>query len=312
MTAYIVRRLLWMLPTLFFVALVTFAFMHLVPGGPWDASGRPISDTLEEQLRAKYGLDEPVWRQFLTYIGNLLQGDLGVSFRLQGRPVTGAILDGLEVSAVLGSLGFLFAVVVGVPLGVLAALNKNRALDYLSLSFATLGASAPSFILGILLIVVFAVWLDVFPVFGWQRIWWIIPDPKYAVLPVITLGALPAAYLARITRAAVLEVLDQDYIRTARAKGIQERSVVLRHVVKNSLVPVLTVMGPLAATLVTGSFIVETVFGVPGIGKQFVTAVFQRDYGMIMGTTLFYAFLVAVANLLVDVAYAVVDPRVRY
>ena len=212
----------------------------------------------------------------------------------------------------LGLLAFLFAIAVGIPLGVLAALKRNKFADYASMSFATLCASTPSFIIGILLIVVFAVWLDLLPVFGWEIWWWVIPEPQYAVLPTIALGALPAAYLARVTRASVLEVLDEDYVRTARAKGLRENVILIRHVVKNSLVPVLTVAGPLAAVLVTGSFIVETVFGIPGIGRQFVTAIFQRDYGLIMGTTLFYATVVVFANFLVDVAYSAVDPRIRY
>ena len=312
MTAYVIRRLLWLAPVLFFVALITFLLMHAVPGGPWDTKDRPISDTLEQQLDAKYGLDEPIWRQFLIFSWNALHGDLGVSFQLQGRPVSAIILERLEVTAVLGLLALLFAVAVGVSLGVLAALHRNTFLDYLSVTFATVAASTPSFVLGILLIVVFAVQLGWLPVFGWEQRWWLIPDPKQAILPTITLGALPAAYLARVTRAAVLDVLQQDYVRTARAKGLRERSVLFRHIAKNALIPVLTVAGPLAASLVTGSFIVETVFGIPGIGKQFVTSVFQRDYGMIMGTTLFYAAVVAVANLMVDMMYALVDPRIRY
>jgi oligopeptide transport system permease protein len=167
-------------------------------------------------------------------------------------------------------------------------------------------------VLGILLIVVFAVQLGWLPVFGWDQRFWLFPDPKQAILPTITLGALPAAYLARITRASVLEVVQQDYVRTARAKGLHQQVVVLRHILKNALIPILTVSGPLVASLVTGSFIVETVFGIPGIGKQFVASVFQRDYGMIMGITLFYACVVVIANLIVDMLYAVVDPRIRY
>jgi len=312
MASYAIKRLFWTLPVLFFIALITFVLMHLVPGGPWDASGRPVSETLEAQLRVKYGLDQPLTEQFGTYMWNLLQGDLGISFSLQGRAVTSILFDGLKVSAVLGLLAFLFAITVGIPLGVLAALKRNKFADYASMSFATLCASTPSFILGILLIVVFAVWLDLLPVFGWEIWWWVIPEPQYAVLPTIALGALPAAYLARVTRASVLEVLDQDYVRTARAKGLRENVILIRHVVKNSLIPVLTVAGPLAAVLVTGSFIVETVFGIPGIGRQFVTAIFQRDYGLIMGTTLFYATVVVFANFVVDVAYSAVDPRIRY
>ncbi len=312
MTGYIFRRLLWLAPVLFFAALITFLLMHLVPGGPWDTKNRPISPQLREQLEAKYGLDEPVWRQFLTFSGNALQGDLGVSFQYQDRPVTQIIREGLEVSAVLGLMALAFALVVGVSLGVAAAVRQNSAIDYASVFLVTVAASTPSFVLGILLIVVFAVQLGWLPVFGWEKVWWLFPNWKQAILPTITLGALPAAYIARITRASVLEVLQQDYVRTARAKGLRERIVLGRHVLKNAVIPVLTVSGPIAATLVTGSFIVETVFAIPGLGKQFVSAVFQRDYGMIMGTTIFYAFVIAVANLLVDMTYAAVNPRIRY
>ncbi len=311
MMAFVLRRLLWLAPVLFFVAVVTFLLMHAVPGGPWDSSGRPVSSTLERQLDAKYGLDEPLWRQFITFSGNAVQGDLGISFQLQGRSVSSIIVDGLGVTAVLGLFALVFAVVVGVSLGVLAALKQNTLVDYLSVTFATLGASTPSFVLGILLIVVFGVQLGWLPVFGWEQKWWLFPDPRQAILPTITLGMLPAAYLARVTRAAVVEVLQQDYVRTAEAKGLRERSILMRHVARNASIPILTVAGPLAASLVTGSFIVETVFGIPGIGKQFVTAVFQRDYGVIMGVTLFYAAVIAVANLMVDMMYSVVDPRIR-
>jgi oligopeptide transport system permease protein len=311
-TAYVFQRLLWLGVVLFAVAVITFALMHAVPGGPWDTKDKPVSPTLERQLNAKYGLDQPVWRQFITFTSNAVRGDLGVSFQMQGRPVTEVILQGLEVTAVLGLFAFAFAVVVGVPLGVLAALYRNTAADWLSVAFATAGASVPSFVLGIGLILLFSVSLGWLPVFGWEQTWWLLPDPRYAILPTITLGALPAAYLARVTRASVLDVLEHDYVRTARAKGLRERWVIGKHVLKNAMIPVLTVSGPLVAALITGSFIVETVFGIPGLGKQFVTSVFQRDYGVIMGVTLFYAAVIALANLAVDLAYAAVDPRIRY
>ncbi len=312
MTGYIIRRLLWLAPVLFFAALVTFLLMHLVPGGPWDTNDRPLSPALEEQLENKYGLNEPIWRQFLTFSWNAVQGDLGVSFQYQDRPVTSIIREGMEVSAVLGLMALTFALVVGVTLGVVAAVRHNGVIDYASVFFATAAASTPSFVLGILLIVVFAVHLGWLPVFGWEKSWWLFPNWKQAILPTVTLGAMPAAYIARITRAAVLEVLEQDYVRTARAKGLQERLVLGRHVLKNAMIPVLTVSGPIAASLVTGSFIVETVFAVPGLGKQFVASVLQRDYGMIMGTTIFYAWVIAMANLFVDVMYVAVNPRIRY
>ena len=312
MTGYVLRRLLWLAPVLFFVTLITFVLMHLVSGGPWDTKDRPISPQLREQLESKYGLDEPVWEQFLTYSWNALHGDLGVSFQYQDRSVTEIIREGVEVSAVLGLMALAFALAVGVTLGVVAAVRQNSPIDYASVFLSTFAASTPSFVLGILLIVVFAVQLGWLPVFGWEKAWWLFPNWKQAILPTITLGALPAAYIARITRASVLEVLQQDYVRTARAKGLHERLVLGRHVLKNAVVPILTVSGPIAASLVTGSFIVETVFAIPGLGKQFVASVFQRDYGMIMGTTIFYAAIIAVANLVVDMVYVAVNPRIRY
>ena len=312
MTGYVLRRLLWLAPVLFFVTLITFVLMHLVSGGPWDTKDRPISPQLREQLESKYGLDEPVWEQFLTFSWNALHGDLGVSFQYQDRSVTEIIREGVEVSAVLGLMALAFALAVGVTLGVVAAVRQNSPIDYASVFLSTFAASTPSFVLGILLIMVFAVQLGWLPVFGWEKAWWLFPNWKQAILPTITLGALPAAYIARITRASVLEVLEQDYVRTARAKGLHERLVLGRHVLKNAVVPILTVSGPIAATLVTGSFIVETVFAIPGLGKQFVASVFQRDYGMIMGTTIFYAAIIAVANLVVDMVYVAVNPRIRY
>ena len=312
MTGYVLRRLLWLAPVLFFVTLITFVLMHLVPGGPWDTKDRPISPQLREQLESKYGLDEPVWQQFLTFSWNALHGDLGVSFQYQDRSVTEIIREGVEVSAVLGLMALAFALVVGVTLGVVAAVKQNSPIDYASVFLSTFAASTPSFVLGILLIVVFAVQLGWLPVFGWEKAWWLFPNWKQAILPTVTLGALPAAYVARITRASVLEVLQQDYVRTARAKGLHERLVLGRHVLKNAVVPILTVSGPIAASLVTGSFIVETVFAIPGLGKQFVASVFQRDYGMIMGTTIFYAAVIAMANLVVDMMYVAVNPRIRY
>jgi oligopeptide transport system permease protein len=312
MTGYVLRRLLWLAPVLFFVTLITFVLMHLVSGGPWDTKDRPISPQLREQLESKYGLDDPVWEQFLTYSWNALHGDLGVSFQYQDRSVTEIIREGVEVSAVLGLMALAFALAVGVTLGVVAAVKQNSPIDYASVFLSTFAASTPSFVLGILLIMVFAVQLGWLPVFGWEKAWWLFPNWKQAILPTITLGALPAAYIARITRASVLEVLEQDYVRTARAKGLHERIVLGRHVLKNAVVPILTVSGPIAAGLVTGSFIVETVFAIPGLGKLFIASVFQRDYGMIMGTTIFYAAIIAVANLVVDMVYVAVNPRIRY
>ncbi len=304
MAGYLVRRTLWLGVVLFLVALITFVLMHAVPGGPWDRE-KTLAPAIVANLNQRYGLDDPLWQQFVDYVTRSLRGDLGVSYIYQDRPVAEIISDSFPTTAALGLLALVFALVVGLTLGVVSSMRPNSALDYVSVLFATIGASVPNFVVGILLVVIFAVKLGWLPTGGWG-------DPKEAVLPAFTLGLLPAAYLARITRASMLEVLRQDYVRLAWAKGLPERTVMVRHAFRNALIPVLTVAGPLAATLVTGSFIVETVFSVPGIGRLFVQAVFQRDYGLIMGTVLFYAFLVATANFIVDMLYAAVDPRIRY
>ena len=304
MTAYLLQRTLWIIPVLFAVAVITFVLMHQVPGGPWDQSKRLPPEALENVNRA-YGLDQPMWEQFGRYLLGLAQGDLGVSFRSRNRPVADVLGDGIRVSATLGALSLALSVTVGVGLGVVSALRRNSALDYAAVAFATVGASVPSFILGMLLLVVFTGQLHWLPSGGWG-------SPQQAVMPVLALSALPAAYIARLTRASMLDVLRLDYVRTARAKGLSERAVVLRHMLRNALIPVLTVIGPLAALLVTGSFIVEQVFAIPGLGRTFVNSIGARDYGVIMGTTLLYAFFVAVANLVVDALYAVADPRIRY
>lgn len=304
MTGYIIRRILWLIPILLFVSLVTFWLMHTVEGGPWD-SGAKSSAADRARLDARYGLDEPVWRQYLTYMTNAVQGDLGVSLTRTTQNVREIIWDGFKISAVLGGLSLVVALVIGLPLGVLSAVKKNGFWDYVAVFVSTLGTAVPSFVLGIYFILFFGVRLGWVPTQGWG-------SPREAILPVATLAMFPVAYIARITRASVLEVLHEDYVRTARAKGLAGSTVMLRHVMRNAQIPILTVLGPVAAAEITGSFIVESMFGIPGLGRQFITSISGRDYGVIMGTTLFYALLICLANLTVDVAYAFVDPRVRY
>ena len=304
MTAYLIQRILWIVPVLLAVAVITFVLMHQVPGGPWDRAKRLPPQALEN-IDREYDLDQPVWEQFGRYMLDLTQGDLGVSFRSRNRPVSDVLVDGIRVSATLGTLALAVSVTVGVGLGVASALRRNSVLDYAAVAFATVGASVPSFILGMLLLVLFSAQLHWLPSGGWG-------SPQQAVMPILALSALPAAYIARITRASMLDVLQQDYVRTARAKGLREQVVALRHMLRNALIPVLTVIGPVAAMLVTGSFIVEHLFAIPGVGRTFVTSISSRDYGVIMGVTLFYASVVVAANLIVDVLYAVVDPRIRY
>lgn len=305
MFAYIVRRLLWMIPLLWAVATVTFLLMHAVPGGPFDRE-KEVPPAILRNLEARYGLDKPLYAQYGDYLWRLLQGDLGISYR-NNREVSAIIREGFTVSMQVGVIAFFAATGVGMTLGIVSALNRNGIMDYVGVFFATVGAAMPNFILATFLVIIFSVQLGWFDVLGWE-----LGNYRKMVLPVVSLATLPAAYIARVTRASMIEVLQQDYIRTARSKGLRETTVVVRHAVKNAMIPVLTVLGPIFAILVTGSFIIERTFQINGIGRRFVDGVFVRDYGIIMGTTLFYATVVAVANLIVDILYAYVDPRIRY
>jgi oligopeptide transport system permease protein len=235
----------------------------------------------------------------------VLHGDLGISYIYQDRGVTDIILQGLPKTATLGLVAFSLALLMGIPLGILAALRQNSVVDYFSVIFSTIFASIPGFVLGILLMMLFSVTLHWLPTSGWGTV-------KQVIMPAFALAALPAAYIARISRASMLDVVRQDYIRTARSKGLAERVVLVRHVLRNALIPVVTVAGPELAALITGSFIIENLFSIPGIGRLFVHGVFQRDYGLIMGTVLFYAFAIAIMNLAVDILYGAIDPRIRY
>jgi oligopeptide transport system permease protein len=308
MTAYFIRRVLWFIPQLFVISLVTFVLMHAVKGGPFEAGESKASSAGRAALMAKYHLDEPIWVQYGYYMRGLAQADLGPDLASPGTSVNDIFKQSWRPTVELGIVTTLYAVVVGMGLGTLAAARRNSIVDYLSVGFATLGASIPNFVLGIGLVLLFAVKFQIFPAIGWGGLtgW------KYMVLPMISLGSLPAAYIARITRASILEVMHQDYIRTAYAKGMRERVVMLRHVLRNALIPVLTLIGPIAAGLLTGSFVIEYFFSIPGIGRSYVRAILGRDYPLIMATTLLYASVIVVANLVIDLLYAVVDPRIRY
>jgi oligopeptide transport system permease protein len=304
MVSYLVRRVLWIIPVLFAVSIITFALMHAVPGGPWDGE-KSLPDATEARLNAKYGLDQPVPVQYASWVASLLQGDLGPSYKYRDRSVNDIISDGILTTVQLGIMAFLLAVIIGIPLGVIAALGHNRWPDYLSTSISILGIATPSFVAAIVLILVFSVLLRWFPTNGWK-------GPDTWVLPTVALALFPIAVIARYTRASMLEVTRKDYIRTAQSKGLRERAVVTRHMIRNALIPVVTILGPLLAFLVTGSFIIESVFSIPGIGRYYVTAIAQRDYGVLMATTIIYAFAVAFLNLVVDVLYAYIDPRIRF
>jgi len=304
MGRYAIRRLFWMVLVLFVVAFITFSLMHLVPGGPWSRD-KALSPQVIENLNKKYGLDKPFLVQFGSYIWNALHGDLGLSYTYQDRGVTQILMQGFPITATLGIVAFIWAILLGIPLGIAAALKQNSVIDYTAVVFATIFASIPGFVLGILLMMLFAVTLHWLPTGGWGGV-------RQILMPAFALAALPAAYTARITRASMLDVVRQDYIRTARSKGLAERIVLIRHILRNAMIPVVTIAGPEFAALITGSFIIENLFSIPGIGRLFVQGVFQRDYGLIMGTVLFYAFAIAVVNLAVDILYGVIDPRIRY
>ncbi len=317
MLAYTIRRLVLIVPLVLAVATVTFFLMHAVQGGPFDTE-RPLSPSVKANLDRRYGLDKPLPEQYARYMWNLAKFDLGISFS-NDREIVEIVREKLPISAQLGLAAFAYATIVGISLGIFSALNQNGPLDYVGVFVATIGAAMPSFVLAPLLQIVVVLELGWFRVLTGSPEGWIsVPllgdlfTPTQIFLPAVALGTLPAAFVARITRASMLDILRQDYIRTARAKGVRELAVVLRHGVKNALIPVLTVLGPIFAGLITGSFIIERAFQIPGIGRQFVDSVLVRDYGMIMGLTLFFAIVIAVMNLVVDLLYAVVDPRIRY
>jgi oligopeptide transport system permease protein len=278
--------------------------MHLVPGGPWDRD-KPLDPKVVAALNIKYGLDKPFFVQYGNFLLGLLHGDLGISYSFQDRSVTQILMQGLPKTATLGTVAFILALLIGIPFGMAAALRQNSWVDYACVMFSTIFASIPGFVFGIVLMIVFSVILHWLPTSGWGT-------PSQVVMPAVALAALPGAFIARITRASTLETMRQDYVRTARSKGLLERVVLIRHILRNALIPVVTVAGPEFAALVTGSVIVETIFSIPGIGRLFVQGVFARDYGLIMGSILFYAFVISIANLVVDILYGMIDPRIRY
>jgi oligopeptide transport system permease protein len=303
MAKYIGRRLLEFIPVLFIIVTITFFLVRLAPGGPFERD-KSVPPEIQAQLDAHYNLDAPLYRQYLDYLGGLLRGDLGPSFCKSSRSVREWILLRLPVSLELGFYGLIVALSIGLTTGVIASVRPNSWLDHTPMALAMAGICIPNFVLGPLLVLIFALWLGWLPVSGWTT-------PAHRILPAITLGAAFAAYIARLTRGGMLEVLGQDFIRTARAKGLSEAGVVLRHGLRSGIQPVVAFLGPATAGLLTGSFAVETIFQAPGLGREFVEAAFNRDYTMITGTVLVYAALVMALNLAADIAHALLDPRIR-
>ncbi len=305
MTRYIARRIVLLAPIWLAVYTLVFALFQVTPGGPWDKE-KPVPRETLEALNRKYGLDKPVAQQYLDYLtGVVTRFDFGPSYKRVSRTVSDIIGDFFFVSAKIGLLAMLFAAGVGIPLGVLAAARHRSALDYSSMLLAVAGISVPSFVVGPLMIWVFALNLGWVPTGG-------VDEPIGYLLPAIALGLGPLALIARFARSAMLEVLNADYVRTARAKGLRKHVVVSGHALRNALIPVVTIVGAVLGEIIVGSFYVETVFVVPGLGRYFVTSVTDRDYPVLMGVTLLLATTVALANLVVDVAYAYLDPRIRY
>ncbi len=313
MLRYYVTQIVQRIVTLFFIALITFSLMKAVPGGPFDVRGgeRVLSQEFIKQQEAFYGLDDSMPEQFVRWLGNLVQGDLGLSFSQVGRSVNDILGDGIKPSAILGGMAFVIVMGIGIPLGVISAIRSNTRFDYASVGFSTIFGAVPSFILAFLLLLIFSVWLDWFPVRLGKGFGDSFGSLKNGLIPALALGAPQMAIVARLTRGAMLEVLSEDYIRTAHAKGLPSRVVYIRHGLRNALVPILTLAGPVFAFLVTGSIIIESIFGLPGIGNAFVSSIFNRDFGVIMGTTMFFATLIVFVNLLVDFTYPHIDPRVK-
>lgn len=303
MLVFLWKRFLTILATLFVLATITFFLLRVVPGGPFD-SDKALPPDIKANVEAKFGLDKPLYQQYFGYLGGMLRFDFGPSFKYIGRNVTEIILDTLPTSAELGFYSLVLAITLGVPLGILSAYKQNTWLDFSAMFVAVAGISLPSYFVGAILIYVFSLKLNLLPPALWDE--WM-----HKVLPTITLGTRPAALIARLTRAALLESIRSDYVRTARAKGLSESKVVLKHALRNSLIPVVTLLGPLAAYVLTGTFVIEYIFAIPGMGKYFIDAVTNRDYPLIMGVTMVFGFTLTFANLVVDVCYALIDPRIR-
>ncbi len=303
MLKLIIKRTLLLLPLLWLIATLTFFLLRILPGGPFD-SEKSLPPEIMSHLKVKYHLDRPLIEQYGFYLNRLVSGDLGVSYKYLDRSVNDILASAFPVSLVLGLTALTLAVLIGIPLGALAATNKGSWIDAFCITIATLGVSLPGFVIGALLILVFGIWLKLLPVALWESGW-------HIILPSLTLACGPTAYIARLTRTSMLDVLNKDWVRTARIKGQPYSQTIVKHVLRNALVPIITVLGPLSAILITGSFTVEYIYAIPGMGRFFITAVSNRDYDLVLGTTLIFALLLVIANTIVDLLYHVLDPRIE-
>ena len=304
MFRFIARRLLETIPVLLIIITATFFMIRFVPGGPF-TSEKAVSPEIKANLEAHYGLDKPLYQQYFDYLGSLMKGDFGPSFKYPNRTVNEIIADKLPVSLELGLTSLVVALILGITLGVIAAIKRNTWMDYFSSAIAMTGICIPTFVLGPLLVLVFAIHLGWFNASGWYT--------SYdRVLPAATLGLVYSAYVARLTRGGMLEILNQDYIRTARAKGASEFRVIFRHALRGGLLPVVSFLGPAIAGILTGSFVIETIFQIPGLGREFVNSTFNRDYTLVLGTVILYASLIIVLNLVVDVVQVWLNPKLKF
>jgi oligopeptide transport system permease protein len=304
MLKFVIRRLLGVIPVLWIIATLTFFMLRLAPGGPFDTE-KNIPAEIKKNLEAHYGLNKPLFFQYLDYLGHLVQGDLGPSFKYPSRTVNELILSKFPVSLKLGVLALSIALFLGIIAGIIASLRPNSWFDYVPMSLSMVGICVPTFVMGPLLILIFALQLGWFNATGWNTL-------SDMFLPALTLGGYYAAYVARLTRGGMLEVMNQDFIRTAWAKGASAKRVVFKHALKGGLLPVVSFLGPAIAGLLTGSFVVETIFQIPGLGSVFVTAAFNRDYTLVLGTVLFFATAIILMNLLVDVIQVWLNPKLRF
>ena len=300
---YVIKRVLLAVVTLWLVATITFALMNLVPGGPFLSEKTPSEVTLKA-LNEKYGLDQPKIVQYKNYMVKLLNGDMGPSLKQRGRSVNQIISNGFKVSARVGGISILLAVFIGIPLGSIAALNRGKWLDNVIIVMSTCGIAVPSFVVSTVLMMILSVKLNLLPTYG-------LSSPLHYIMPVAALAFYPASYITRLMRSSMLEILGQDYMRTAKAKGLSRFMMLFKHALRNAILPVVTYLGPLLAYTLTGSFVVEKIFTIPGLGSDFISSIINRDYTLIMGTTIFLAALIITMNLMVDIAYKLIDPRIK-
>ena len=300
---YIIKRIFNAFIVLWIVITITFFLMHAIPGGPFTAE-KSLPPYVLHSIEERYKLNDPLYKQYGDYLCNLVQGDLGPSFKYPGRSVNDIIKDGFPVSFKLGIEAILIAIIIGIPAGILAGVKKDKWQDRAVNFFTTLGVAVPSFVVAALLIYVLSTKLHLLPAAMWNG--W-----RYEIMPALALSGMPMSFIARLTRSSMLDILSQDYIKTARAKGLSWSKVLIKHALPNSLFPVVTYLGPMTASILTGSFVIETIFAIPGLGQYFVTSIYNRDYTVILGVTIFYSVIVIVLNMVVDLLYPLLDPRIK-